>query len=144
MCTNEKPTCKACKTFIFIFKFSKCSCHPLFVLLIYFKQLKNKKEKEINGKMRFRKEGNHAMAEDSIFSAGFFEDKIKALQVQHTFENNYLAVVHGNVRKIKCQPTTMNSILIKNVVIWGQFMSLTHCCRKEKIYCETHDRCYIF
>ena len=100
--------------------------------------------------MRFRKEGNYAMREDSIFSAGFFEDKIKALQVQHTFENNYLAVVHGNVRKIwvckinKCQPTTMNSILIKNVVISGQFMSLSHCCRKEKMYCETHDRCYIF
>ena len=50
--------------------------------------------------MRFRKEGNHAMGEDSIFSAVFFEDKIMALQVQHTFENNYFAVVLGNVRKI--------------------------------------------
>ena len=77
--------------------------------------------------MRLRKEGTHAMGEESIFSAGFFEDKIKALQVQHTFENDYFDVVLGNVRKIwirkiKCQPTTMNSILIKNVVISGQFM----------------------
>ena len=41
------------------------------------------------------------MGEESIFSAGFFEDKIKALQVQHTlFENDYSDVVLGNVRKI--------------------------------------------
>ena len=40
------------------------------------------------------------MGEDSIFSAGFFEDKIKALQVRHTFENDYFDVVLGNVRKI--------------------------------------------
>ena len=78
--------------------------------------------------MRFRKEGTHAMCEDSSFSAGLFEDKIKELQVQHTFENDYFDVVLGNVRKIwirkiKCQPTTMNSILIKNVVISDQFLS---------------------
>ena len=50
--------------------------------------------------MRLRKEGTHAMGEESIFSAGFFEDKIMALQVQHTFENDYSDVVLGNVRKI--------------------------------------------
>ena len=43
--------------------------------------------------MRLRKEGTHAMGEESIFSAGFFEDKIKALQVQHPFENDYFVVV---------------------------------------------------
>ena len=48
--------------------------------------------------MRLRKEGTHAMGEDSIFYAGFFEDKIKALQVRHTFD--YFHVVLGNVRKI--------------------------------------------
>ena len=80
--------------------------------------------------MRLRKEGTHAMGEDSIFCAGFFEDKIKELQVRHTFENDYFDVVLGNVRKIwirkiKCQPAavTMNSILINNVVILGQFRS---------------------
>ena len=36
------------------------------------------------------------MGEDTIFSA----DKMKALQVQHTFENDYSDVVLGNVRKI--------------------------------------------
>ena len=41
------------------------------------------------------------MGEESIFSAGFFEDKIKALQVQHTFENDYSDVVLGNVRKFE-------------------------------------------
>ena len=50
--------------------------------------------------MRLRKEGTHAMGEESIFSAGFFEDKIKELQVRHTFENDYFDVVLGNVRKI--------------------------------------------
>ena len=30
----------------------------------------------------------------------FFEDKIKAPQVQHTFGNDYFDVVLGNVRKI--------------------------------------------
>ena len=50
--------------------------------------------------MRLRKEGTHAMGEDSIFSAGFFEDKIRELQVRHTFENDYFDVVLGNVRKI--------------------------------------------
>ena len=49
--------------------------------------------------MRLWKEDTHAMGEKSIFSAGFFEDKIKALQVQHTFENDYFVVVLGNVRK---------------------------------------------
>ena len=70
------------------------------------------------------------MGEDSIFSEGFFEDKIKELQVKkwHTFENNNFDVVLSNVRKIwirkiKCQPTNMHSILIKNVVILGQLMS---------------------
>ena len=68
------------------------------------------------------------MCEDTIFSAGFFEDKIKEPQVQHTFENDYFDVVLGYIRKIwickiKCQPTTMNSILIKNVVILARFMS---------------------
>ena len=58
------------------------------------------------------------------------EDKIKELQVKkwHTYENNNFGVVLSNVRKIwirkiKCQPTTTNSIFIKNVVILGQFMS---------------------
>ena len=78
--------------------------------------------------MRLRKEGTYAMCEDTIFSAGFFEDKIKELQVQHTFENDYFDVVLGYVRKIwiskiKYQPTTMNSILIKNVVILARLMS---------------------
>ena len=42
------------------------------------------------------------MGEDTIFFRIFFflEDKIKALQVQHTFGNDYFDVVLGNVRKI--------------------------------------------
>ena len=55
----------------------------------------------------------------SIFFAGFFEDKIKELQVKKWHTYNNLGVVLSNVRKIKCQPTTMHSILIKNVVILG-------------------------
>ena len=46
----ENPRAKRAKLLFFIFEFSKCSCHPLFVLLIYFKQTKNKKEKEENSK----------------------------------------------------------------------------------------------
>ena len=44
----ENPRAKRASVLFFIFEFSKCSCHPLFVLLIYFKQTKNKKEKEEN------------------------------------------------------------------------------------------------
>ena len=47
-CAN--PLSKRAKLLFFIFKFSKCCCHPLFVLLIYFKQTKNKKEKEENSR----------------------------------------------------------------------------------------------
>ena len=39
------------------------------------------------------------MCEDTIFSAGFFEDKVKELQMQRTFENDYFDVVLGYVRK---------------------------------------------
>ena len=46
----KNPRAKRAKLLYFIFKFSKCSCRPLFVLLIHFKQTKNKKEKEENSK----------------------------------------------------------------------------------------------
>ena len=39
-------------------------------------------------------------AEIRFFPQVFFEDKIKELQVQHTFENDYFDVVLGYVRKI--------------------------------------------
>ena len=50
------------------------------------------------------------MGKEMTFSAGFFfffKDKIKELQVQHAFEDNYFGVVLCNVRrtligKIKC------------------------------------------
>ena len=96
---HELRIAKRARLLFFIFKFSKCSCHPLFVLLINFKQRIRKRNKKI-AKKRLRKEGTHGMGEDSNFSAGFFEDKIKALQVRHTFENDYFDVVLGNVRKI--------------------------------------------
>ena len=35
-----------------------------------------------------------------FFPQVFFEDKIKELQVRHTFENDYFGVVLDNVRKI--------------------------------------------
>ena len=41
----KNPRAKRAKLSFFIFKFSKRSCHPLFVLLVYVKQTKNKKEK---------------------------------------------------------------------------------------------------
>ena len=34
----ENRRAKRARLLFFIFKFSKCSCHPLFVLVIYFKQ----------------------------------------------------------------------------------------------------------
>ena len=46
----KNPRAKRAKLLFFIFNLSKCSCYPLFVLLIYFKQTKNKKEKEENSK----------------------------------------------------------------------------------------------
>ena len=58
----KNPRAKRAKLLFFIFKFSKCSCYPVYIM--------------------------------------FFEDKIKELQVRHTFKNDYFDVVFGNVRKI--------------------------------------------
>ena len=68
--------------------------------------------------MRLRKEGTHAMGEESIFSAGFFEYKIKALQVRHTFENDYFDVVLGSVRKIWIRKKNLNVSLQQ--LLWIQ------------------------
>ena len=80
--------------------------------------------------------------EDSIFSTGFFEDKIKELQVKKWHTYNNLGVVLSNVRTIWIRKLNVSLQLciqskLRTLSFYASLCFISQCCRKEKIYCET-------